>query len=136
MEITGLRTQLNETEIEHGRAISAVEAQRDAGTAREAEKSEELRKVRQAAERAACSGEDEVIAAEKVIRASHEGEVSSLQERACKAEERVRGHGSCGNVEQGFGGGWDGFDQYACPPPPLNLLLGHPSVVKIWPHRT
>lgn len=107
-----MRAQLNETEVEHGRAMSAVEAQRDAGSAREAELSEKLRKARQAAERAACSGEDDVIAVEKVIRARHEKEVAGLEERACKAEERVRARQTVVVVVvmmTKYIGDWEGF---------------------------
>lgn len=67
-----------------------MEAQRDAAVVRETELSDELRRARQAAERAAWSGEDDVIAVEKSMRASHEREVASLQDRACRAEQRVR----------------------------------------------
>ena len=67
-----------------------MDAQSSAAAAREAELSEELRQARQAAARAAYTGEDHVIAMEKAMRGKHEQEVAELQTRASESEERVR----------------------------------------------
>lgn len=67
-----------------------MDAQSSAAAAREAELSEELRQARQAAARAAYTGEDHVIAMEKAMRGKHEREVAELQTRASESEERVR----------------------------------------------
>lgn len=92
-EIDRLSVELEDTETARAQSISAVEAERDAAIAREAELSEDLRNVQLAAERVACSGEDDVIAVEKAMRAKHEQEVAGLHDRASKADERV-GHSS------------------------------------------
>ena len=90
VEVAGLKTQLEESEKARSRSTTAVNAQSSAAATREAELSEALRQARQAAARAAYSGEDDVIAIEKTMRAKHEREVAELQARASELEERVR----------------------------------------------
>ena len=117
-----LRTQLEESEKARSRAASVADAQFSAAAAREAELSEELLRSRQAAARAACSGEDDVIAMENAMRGKHEREVAELQARATESEQRVRvavGLGRVGGVEGGgrfpiFGFALDGFGAEEC----------------------
>lgn len=89
-EVSRLKGQLEDTETASAKAVTAIEAQRDAAVGRQEELSEDLRRTRQAAERLTVSEEDAVIAVEKDMRAKHEREVAALRERASKAEERVR----------------------------------------------
>lgn len=90
-----LKGQLEDTETARAKAVTAVEAQRDAAVERQEELSEDIRRARQAAERLTVSEEDAVIAVEKDLRAKHERDVAALQDRASKAEERVRQDGVC-----------------------------------------
>lgn len=89
-EVSRLKGQLQDTETACTKTVTAVEAQRDAAVGRQEELSEDLRRVRQAAERLTVSEEDAVIAVEKDMRAKHERDAAALQERASTAEERVR----------------------------------------------
>ena len=102
-EVSRLKGQLEDTETARAKAVTAVEAQRDAAVERQEELSEDLRRARQAAERLTVSEEDAVIAVEKDLRAKHERDVAALQDRASKAEERVRQDGVCVFLLASFG---------------------------------
>ena len=89
-EVAQLKAKLAEAANAQARAVSAIEARHDAAVAREQELNDEVRRARQAAERASCSRENDVIEMEKAMHTSHERQVYVLQERVSRTEERVR----------------------------------------------
>ncbi len=120
-EVTRLRGQLEDAETARASAVTAAEAVRDAAVDRQEELSEDLRRARQAAERLTVSEEDAVIAVEKDMRAKHEREVAVLQERASKAEARVR------ERERGGGDVCEGTQASLVCVPCVFLGVGSPS---------
>lgn len=83
-EVSRLKAQIEETE-----------AQREAAEGRQEELCEDLGRARQAVERLTIS-ERRALGVEIEMRDKHEEEVAVLQERASKAEERVRAYGALG----------------------------------------